>query len=93
MVKIIETNLLYKDTTLMAHQNRVIEANSWDDYCNAIKNYDSKAIKFRSLTSIYGATIPREATIQNLKYDDIHLSCDVITRVGCLAKKLAFLWE
>ena len=42
MVKIIETNLLYKDTTLMDHQNRVIEANSWDDYCNAIKNYDGR---------------------------------------------------
>ena len=96
MVKIIETNLTMTDMIVIDHQSRVIEASSWDDYCNAIKNYDGKAIEFRSLTSAYGATIPREAAIQNLKYDDFHLSCDVITRGGCLAKKLvflAFLWE
>ena len=39
MVKIIETNLSMSDMIVMDHQNRVIEASSWEDYCNAFENY------------------------------------------------------
>ena len=39
MVKIIETNLSMSDMIIMDHQNRVVEANSWEDYCNAFENY------------------------------------------------------
>ena len=81
------------DMIVMDHQNRVVEASSWEDYCNAFENYNGDTVEFKSLTSMFGSTIPREVGVYNLKYDDFHLSCDVITRVGCLAKKLAFLWK
>ena len=93
MVKIIETNLSMSDMIVMDHQNRVVEASSWEDYCNAFKNYNGDTVEFKSLTSMFGSTIPREAGVYNLKYDDFHLSCDVIKAGRYTAKKLAYLWR
>ena len=93
MVKIIETNLSMSDMIMMDHQNRVVEANSWEDYCNAFKNYNGDTVEFKSLTSMFGSTIPREVGVYNLKYDDFHLSCDVIKAGRYTAKKLAYLWR
>ena len=44
MVKIIETNLSMSDMIVMDHQNRVVEASSWEDYCNAFKNYNGTTV-------------------------------------------------
>lgn len=93
MVKIIETNLSMADMIVMDHQSRVIEASSWKDYCNAIENYNGDTVEFKSLTSMFGSTIPREVGVYNLKYDDFHLSCDVIKTGRYITKKLAYLWK
>ena len=93
MVKIIETNLSMKDMIVIDHQNRVVKASSWEDYCNAFKNYSGDAVIFQSLTSLSGSTIPREVDIYNLEYDDVHLSCDVIKTGRYTTKKLAYLWR
>ena len=93
MVKIIETNLSMADMIVIDHQNRVIEASSWEDYCNAFENYNGNIVEFKSLTSMFGSTIPREVGIYNLKYDDFHLSCDVIKAGRYTTKKLAYLWK
>ena len=60
MVKIIETNLSMTDMIVIDHQNRVIEASSWEDYCNAFENYSGDTVEFKSLTSMFGSTIPSE---------------------------------
>ena len=92
MVKSIETNLSMVDMIVIDHQNRVIEANSWEDYCNAFENYNGDTIEFKSLTSMFGSTIPREVGIYNLKYDDFHLSGDVRKGGRYITKKLAYVW-
>ena len=71
MVKIIETNLSMADMIVMDHQSRVIEVSSWEDYCNAFENYNGDTVEFKSLTSMFGSTIPREVGVYNLKYDDL----------------------
>ena len=93
MVKIIETNLSMSDMIVMDHQNRVVEASSWEDYCNAFENYNGYMVDFKSLTSMFGSTIPRGVGVYNLKYDDFHLSCDVIKTGRYTTKKLAYLWR
>ena len=97
MVKIIETNISMKDKEIMDHQSRVIEAESWDEYTNY---YVSRLIgcvnhnvEFKCLTNLVGGTLPRFAEINNLKYDNHHLSCDVFNSEGIQTKKLAYLVE
>jgi len=38
-----------------------------------------------------GCVLPKMATIKNLKYDDFHLSCEVVKFDGTITKKLAYL--
>ena len=93
MIKIIETNLsIYKhdeDHTIKDFQSRVIEVDSWEEYIQEIK--DAKVVVRSSiLGSLHGTTIPYNARIENLTYDDFHLDCDVVNRFGMNSKKLAY---
>lgn len=104
MVKIIETNLSIHNETyqIMDHQSRIIEAESWDKYIDYYFNYMNgfDDFKFKCLTNMFGNTLPREAKIENFKFDDYHLSCDVIKHIDywgqphtIITKKLAYLVE
>ena len=90
MTKIIETNLsLDNDNNIVDHQSRVIKIENWEDYINEIK--ESKTVIRNSILGcMYGCSIPRESEIENLKYDDNHLSCDVYNWFGRKTKKLAY---
>lgn len=72
------------------HQSRIVEVNSWEQYCKAFDEYDGNAVEFKSLTNMIGSTIPREVKLCSIKYDDHHLSCD-IWKGMFETKKLAYL--
>lgn len=97
MVKIIETNISMKDKEIMDHQSRVIEAESLDEYTDyyvsRLIGYIDYSVGFKCLTNLVGGTLPRFAEINNLKYDNRHLSCDVFNPEGIQTKKLAYLVE
>ena len=86
-VGIIETNLsMNLDGVIMDHQSNIVEADSWEDYCKSFKEYDGKAIRFKSLIHTEGNTVNNKNVIEQLTYDSFHLSCYVWSRTGCLTK-------
>ena len=91
MIKIIETNLSMKNDKVFDHQSRMIEAESWDEYVNYYKDESNrKHCKFKSLTGLYGDSLPRCANITELKYNDFHLSCYHTNSYGMVTMKLAY---
>lgn len=91
MVKIIETNIsMNYSNEIIDHQSRIIEVSSWNEYIEEIKT--RKTISRKSfLGNLIGVTIPKMAIVENLVYDDFHLSCDVINYKGIRDKKLCYL--
>ncbi|MEI2465116.1 hypothetical protein [Niallia taxi] len=93
MVKIIETNLSIMDwdgEVIADHQSRVIEVSSWQDFIVEIK--EAKTVERPSVIgSMHGNSVPRECRVDNLQYDEKHLSCDIIYGNGVKSKKLAYL--
>lgn len=76
-IEVIETNLIIdEDNIIQDHQSRVVEASSWDEYCKAYQNYDGKEVFFKSKT-MSGSSIKSNCKISKLKYDEIHLSCNI----------------
>lgn len=93
MIKVIETNLSLDGKGIIKdHQNRVVEVNSWEDYCKAFNDYCGKPVEFKSLTHMIGNSIPKEVVLSNLKYDEFHLSCDIWNGMF-KTKKLAYIYE
>ncbi|MGU8921452.1 hypothetical protein ACV3UV_12145 [Clostridium perfringens] len=89
MIQIIETNLMINDK-LNNFQSRVIEVESWD---YIIKQFTSEDIKNPKVHyDIYnrysGVIVPRAAKIENLKYNNYRLTCDILTSNGRKTKKL-----
>lgn len=96
MVKIIETNLSMKDEKVYDHQSRMVEAESWEEYVNYYKDNietDRQHSKFKSLTNLWGDSLPRYGDITEFKYDDFHLSCYHTNPFGMVTMKLAYLCE
>jgi len=93
MVHIIETNLLVYNGYIMDHQNRIIEANSWNEYIDYYVNHTAGFVtkEFKSLTEMVGNTLPSYVDIYNFKYDNFHLSCSWYSPDGVETKKLAYL--
>lgn len=90
MVRIIETNLsLNSAYEVVDHQSRVIEVESWNNYINEIK-VAKTVIRPSCIGSMHGATIPHQSKVDDLTYDDFHLSA-TINRQGHITKKLAYL--
>jgi hypothetical protein len=88
MVKIIETNLsIGNNNEIFDHQSRVIEVESWDDFVNEIK--EGKSIDRKG--TLWGLTLPRQCRVENLKFDEKHLSCDVNRNNNLISRKLAYL--
>jgi len=90
MIKVIETNLsIDEENTIKDHQSRVIEVESWEQYVQEIK--DCKVvIRNAFLGTLHGTTIPTDAKIYDLTYDENHLDCEVINRFGIASRKLAY---
>jgi hypothetical protein len=103
MVRIIETNLSIHNEKgeVMDHQSRIIEAESWDKYIDYYFNHMNgfkEQKEFKCLDNMTGRTLQSRMEIVNFKYDEIHLTCDVIQKYehnGSLhtmkTKKLAYL--
>lgn len=91
MIKIIETNLILNPVTneISDHQSRVVEISNWYDIIQEIKD-GKTVIRSSVLGNLHGNTVPRESKIENLVYDDKHLSCDIITFDKCKTKKLIY---
>jgi len=90
MIKVIETNLsLDENENILDHQSRVIEVESWDSFIEEIKNGETICRK-SILGCLDGCSIPKKSKVENLIYDDIHLSCDVINYLGMKTKKLIY---
>lgn len=90
MIQVIETNLSMDSTDSIAdHQSRVIEIEDWNSYVNEISKGET-VIRNSILGCLSGCTIPRQAKVKNLVYDDKHLSCDVYNYLGMKTKKLVY---
>lgn len=74
----------------MDHQSIIVEANSWEEYCNAFEEYIGDSVEFKSLTLMKGDTIQKSCSITYLMYDEFHLSCDIM-KYEIRTKKLAYL--
>lgn len=91
IAKVIETNLTLKaDKTIIDHQSRVIEVDSWDEYVGEIKLGVSK-IRKACIGYMTGTSLPRNANIHNLKVNEYHLSCYFTNGLGKPMAKLAYL--
>ncbi|MDM0660013.1 hypothetical protein QTH47_12885 [Clostridium perfringens] len=93
MIQIIETNLMIDDK-LNNFQSRLIEVESWD---YVIKQFISKDVKNLKVhcdihNRYVGEIVPRAVKIENLKYNDYRLTCDVIRFDGKRIKKLIELF-
>lgn len=91
MFKVIETNLSMLNDTIVDHQSRIVEVESWESYIEEFKTI--KSINRKSLGGCgNGATIPKHIIrVSDLKYNDFHLSADVHFENGWVTKKLAYL--
>ena len=77
-VKVIESNLsIDKDKFIIDFQSRVVEAKSWEEYVRSFEEYDGLAVEFLHVSNMIGNSIPKNAKIINLNYDDRHLSCEI----------------
>jgi hypothetical protein len=91
MTLVIETNISLDDKGNFAdHQSRVIEVDSWDEL---VKEVTDKQLVIRKayLGYMYGLTIPKDCTIDNLIIIDYKLSCDITTYNGHKSKKLLYM--
>ena len=93
-MKIVETNIIYEGLTFYDHQTRVLEIPSWEEYCDLFRNYKGTPAgdKYKCIyNQLSGYVLPKNATIENLIYDDFHLSCDVINYEGQITKLFSYL--
>lgn len=90
MIKVIETNILMDKDEMKDFQSRIIEIDNWYDFIEEIKN-GKTIIRKALLGNLFGNTIPRNSKIENFKFDDFHLSCDVYNYQGIKTKKLVYL--
>jgi len=95
-MKIVETNISYSEKGVEDHQTRVLEISSWEEYCNLYKNYNGDPVgdKYKCVfNQMIGYTLPKNATIVDLKIDDFHLTCDMKLWNGYPEYKLVFIVE
>ena len=85
---VIETNISYDNGEFKDHQNRIIEVDSWEEY---VDNFEKRFSKNYAGT-MWGRNFRNSELIENLKYDNFHLSCDLIND-RYKTKKLAYLLD
>jgi len=82
MIKVIETNISIDDQGISRdHQSRVVEFEKWEHVIDEFKSETSVDRK-DALGSLHGRTIPLNAMVADLKYDDFHLNCNIIQDSG-----------
>jgi hypothetical protein len=82
MIKVIETNISVDDQGISRdHQSRVVEFEKWEDVIDEFKS-ETSVNRRDLLGTLQGNTIPLNAIVEDLKYDDFHLSCDTIKDDG-----------
>lgn len=84
-VYIIETNY---DIDGNNFQSRIISCPSWEQYISFYKDYNGKATE-NIYGSLVGYVLPYHAKIENFKYDDRTLSCDIILVNNRMKKRFA----
>ncbi|KZE65078.1 hypothetical protein AV545_03920 [Paenibacillus jamilae] len=90
--KVIETNVSMVDDQIQDFQSRVIDVSSWVDYQNEF--IENKSVtRTSSIGNMFGVTIPQNATIENLHYNDNTLKCDIYSYSGLHTKKISYLIE
>lgn len=93
MIKVIETNIsLYPNGDMADFQSRVIEVESWDGIVDEIKSAKS-VNRHAYIGSLYGVTLPKFCTIENIEYNDRQLQCVVTSYDNRRAVKLLYLIE
>jgi hypothetical protein len=93
---IIETNISYDDNgNLCDHQSRVIEVDTWQEYCDLYTYYNGNYVgdKYKSFGMLMGCVLPKNAEISDLKYDGFHLRCKLKLYNGNIQHKLAYILE
>ena len=93
MNRIIETNISIDDKGQIAdHQSRIIQVESWESYIEEIKSGETK-YRMSYLGNVHGCSLPKFCRVDNLVFDDFHMSCNVWNYANMLTKKLAYLFE
>jgi hypothetical protein len=77
-MKIIKTNLSIVNDKIMDHQSYVEEEESWESFIEKVK-------------SGFLFSKNRSVTVENIKYDEFHLSCDVNKTSGIHTKHFAYI--
>jgi hypothetical protein len=91
VVRVIETNLSLNDTgEIVDHQSRVIEVESWETFINEIQEAKT-VIRPSVIGNLHGTSIPIQSNVEDIMYDDFHLSCNIYNHRGIKTKKLACL--
>jgi hypothetical protein len=78
MIKVIKTNLSIANDKIIDHQSYVENEESWESFIEKVK-------------SGYLFSKNRSVKVDNLKYDDFHLSCDVDKSSGLHTKHFAII--
>jgi len=77
-MKVIKTNLSMPNGVIVDHQSYVTEEESWGSFVEKVKS------------GHLFSNNHREKRVENIVYDDFHLSCDVYDSHG-LTKHLAII--
>lgn len=90
-MQIIETNITYGHSeTIKDHQSRIIKVDSWEDYISLYNQYHGEPSGDYN-GSLIGYTLPKNAHIYKLSYDDFHLQCELVLWNNDVETKLAYL--
>ena len=60
MINIIETNLsIDNEGNIMHFHSRVVQADSWHNYCYAYRTYNGNPIIFKSVSNLIGCSVEK----------------------------------
>jgi hypothetical protein len=93
---VIETNISYDGNgNLHDHQSRVIEIDTWKEYCDLYTYYNGDYVgdKYMSYGLLSGCVLPKNAEISELEYNEFHLKCKLKLYNGNIQYKLAYILE
>lgn len=88
---VIESNISINDKDeFVDFQSRIIEVDSWQWLVDKIK---SGYYFTPNKATMIGNCLPRNAKVENIEYDDFHLSCDVYNYANMKTKKMFYLFN
>lgn len=93
MLKVIETNISLNpndEKTILDHQARVIEIESWESYIEEILTGEAVYRKATFGSKMEGYSFPLDSVIEDFKSDEHHLSYTIISDTGT-GKSMAYL--